>query len=73
MKVLENNNFIEVVCGFCHSKLGVYVEDIRYNDIAHNCPPFEATCGACGRATEVKEALIPRAWMPAIVQEDIHG
>jgi len=71
MRILENNNFIEVVCTHCHSKLGVHAKDIRSNDIIHNCTPFETTCEACGRTTEVNEAIIPRAWIHIIVPEDI--
>lgn len=69
MKVLENNNFIEVTCSHCHSKLGVHLADIRYHEIAHRTPPFTASCGACGGTVGVPEASIPRSWVAALVDE----
>lgn len=70
MKIIENNNYIGVVCSHCKSKLGVHVEDIHYNEISHNCSEFEVTCGACGRTTEVKHDLIPNSWIQKIVPDD---
>lgn len=71
MKVLENKNYIEVECQHCHSKLGVHMDDIHYNDVPHRSPMFSAACGACGDLTEVKSAQIPAAWMRSIVGDDI--
>jgi len=70
MKVLDNNNYIEVVCQHCRSKLGVHLEDIRYNEIPHNCAEFEVTCGACGHSVGITGTLIPAMWMRSIVPDD---
>lgn len=70
MRVLENNNYIEVSCPHCKSKLGVHVGDIRHNEIAHRCPAFEVACGACGRSVGLKREQIPANWISTIIPDD---
>jgi sialic acid synthase SpsE len=70
MKILDNNNYIEVTCTHCNSKLGVHKEDIRYNEIPHNCSEFEAICGACGGTVGIETGEIPPSWIDDIVPND---
>ena len=70
MIVIENNNYISVECPGCKSKLGIHLEDIRYNEITHNCSSFEATCCACGNRIAINESLIPRNWIITLVPND---
>lgn len=69
MKVLVDNNYIKAICGKCHSELGVHIGDIRYNDIAHRCSEFEASCGACGATVAIPAARIPHSWLAQITGE----
>ena len=70
MKVLENNDTIEVECPHCKSKLGIHVGDVRYNEIAHHSSTFEVSCGACGRPAGIKQEQLPARWVSTIVPKD---
>lgn len=71
MKVLDDNNFIKVDCGRCHSKLGVHERDITFHEIPHRTTSFTATCGACGATVNVPDAAIPFAWKRRLVPADM--
>ncbi len=71
MRVLENNNYIEIICVRCGSKLAVNVEDIKYHEIHHHCSAeFYVCCGACGRRTGVDSSRIPKTWIRKIISDD---
>jgi hypothetical protein len=70
MKVLDNNNYIEVGCPHCKSKLGVHVGDIRYNEMGHHGSVFKITCEACGRPVDLNQSQIPASWISTIVPDE---
>jgi endogenous inhibitor of DNA gyrase (YacG/DUF329 family) len=70
MKVLVDNNHISVECPHCKSSLGVFVEDIRYNEMAHHTSVFETDCGACGKPVGIKDPSIPPSWKHVIIPDD---
>jgi DNA-directed RNA polymerase subunit RPC12/RpoP len=70
VKVLENKNYVVVECPQCKSKLGVHLEDVCYNEIAHHCSAFETSCGACGKSIGIKQEDMPASWVAAIVPAD---
>jgi len=71
MKVIDNNNYIEVICPHCNSKLGVHKEDIRYNEIPHRCSEFEVECGACGNTVGIEPEKVPSSWKDDIIPNDV--
>ncbi len=65
MRVIENNDFIEVTCPHCKSKLAVHCEDIIDNDVG----PLTIKCGVCGRTIETNAGQIPNHWKSIIFKD----
>jgi hypothetical protein len=53
-----------------HRGDGVFVEDIRYNEMAHHTSVFETDCGACGKPVGIKDPSIPPSWKHVIIPDD---
>ena len=66
MRVL-NKGEIQVLCKRCNALLAVTAEDIHYNNVWNNAPPFMMTCGACH-----KQAFLNNEEVPTWMQTQIH-
>lgn len=58
MIIIENNDYIEVTCPHCQSKLGVHCEDIIDNDVG----PITTKCVVCNRTINITLSQIPSRW-----------
>lgn len=67
MRVLANNDYVEVVCPHCKSKLGAHKGDVRENGNTHAQTDFELTCGVCGKTVEIPNSVIPNSWAISII------
>ncbi len=66
MKILDNNNYIEVRCNHCQSALGIHYPDIHYQEMAHHGSPYTTKCAACQRITDIPPRLVPQRWKAAL-------
>lgn len=66
MKIIHNNNYIEVECNHCRSILAVVLQDITYTEMAHHGSPYTAECGACNRTLNITSKRIPKTWIAAL-------
>lgn len=70
MKILENPNYVKVTCPHCKSELGVHLQDIMYNELAHgHHPEFSCTCAACNRNVELPSKMIPLSWLRQLIDD----
>ena len=70
MKVIQNNDTIEVTCPGCKSVLGVGVDDIRYIEMAHHGSQFQSSCVLCGHNLDISSGKVPRRWYALLGVED---
>jgi hypothetical protein len=63
VKIIKNNNYIEIVCEHCKSELGIVLSDIRWFEFTG---PPTVTCKACDNRTTVLESILPSSWRSAI-------
>ena len=70
MRVLVNNDIIEVACSGCKSVLGVEVDDVMENDMSGR---IWVNCMVCGVSIDVPLENIPKHWLCQIFEDDVHG
>jgi len=74
VRVIENNDVIEVTCSRCGSKLVVECEDVQTTDIGHGHSHMQwANCCQCGKEIGIPLEKIPSHWRAYLFVDDIHG
>ena len=67
MRVLQNNDYIEMECPKCKSDLAVFAKDIRCPEL-HGGP--SVICCVCSRVIPMRFSDIPKRWMPIVYPYD---
>jgi hypothetical protein len=67
MRVLKNNDYLEIECPHCKSELAVFAKDIRCPEI-HGGP--SVICCVCRHSIPIKFSRIPNAWMSIVYPYD---
>jgi len=65
MRILENNDIIEIRCPGCISLLGVEKEDIT--DVFGHGTYIH--CIACGKRIDLSSSDIPKRWWPDVYSD----
>jgi len=67
MRIIKNNNSIEITCKYCDSILAITKEDILDYEISG----IHVECAACGRLTQILTSSIPKDWWNDIKEGEI--
>lgn len=71
MRVITNNDVIEVTCSRCGSELAAEIHDIQHTDIGHGRAEMQwVNCCVCGREVCVPLKQIPVHWRSYIFADD---
>ena len=58
MKVITNNDYIQIECPHCGSTLGIYRSDIH---VVEMCSDY-VICDVCGGSFNIPSSKIPSHW-----------
>ena len=58
MRIIENHDEVRIECPWCHSVLGIHVDDIK--DDFHGT---YVVCAVCGKSIPIKRKDIPNHWI----------
>lgn len=70
MRVLKNNDIIQVTCPGCRSELGVEITDVHVNEMCHHGTGQWVCCSQCGTTIDIPFADIPSHWRATLFADD---
>lgn len=71
MRVLENNDTVELVCTGCETVLAVECDDVKTDDICHGRPAeFWVHCPQCETCLGLSRRDFPNHWLYRIMNNN---
>ena len=71
MRVIQNNDVIEITCSGCKSRLAINSDDVQTSDIGHgHSHEFWINCSVCGKENGFSRNVFPNRWLPIIIKNN---